>query len=78
MNKIELKKLDTPKTYKDIYYIIYFSINLNDNKYTLNSNEIVDFKYIEEKNNIIKYSATTSNMGKNIEVLDKIIDKYGK
>ena len=79
-DSLELEKLETPKTYKDIYYILYFSMNVNDNKDILNNNKIdnidIDFSSIEEKDNIIKYRCTVSNMGKSINSLEQIIDKY--
>lgn len=81
-DSIELEKIETPKTYKDKYYILYFSINLNNNKDTLENKKIdnldIDFSPIEEKDNIIKYRCTISNMGKNIKVLEQIMDKYSK
>ena len=77
---IELEKLETPKTYKDIYYMLYFSMNVNDNKDILNNNKIddieINFSEIEEKDNIIKCRCTISNMGKSIKVLEEIMDKY--
>ncbi len=78
-DNVELEKLETPKTYKDIYYTLYFSIN-SENEDILNNIEIdnlyIDLSKIEESNNIVKYRCTISNMGKSIEVLEQIIDKY--
>lgn len=80
-DNVELEKLETPKTYKDIYYTLYFSIN-SENEDILNNIEIdnlyIDLSKIEESNNIVKYRCTISNMGKSIEVLEQIIDKYKK
>lgn len=81
-DSIELEKIETPKTYKDKYYILYFSMGLNNNKDTLKNKKIdnldIDFSPIEEKDNILKYRCTISNMGKNIKVLEQIMDKYSK
>ena len=80
-DSLKLEKLETPKTYKDIYYVLYFSIDLN-NKDKLNKNVTnnldIDFSEIEKNNNIIRYRSTISNMGKSIEILEQIRDKYGK
>ena len=81
-DSIELEKIETPKTYKDKYYILYFLVKLNNNKVTLNNKKIdnldIEFSPIEEKDNIFKYRCTISNMGKNIKVLEQIMDKYSK
>ena len=77
-NNIELEKLEIPKTYKDKYYIIYFSTDLDD-KDGLNNktnNLYREFIKIKEKNNIVKYRCTISNMGKSIKILEQIVDKY--
>lgn len=77
-NNIELEKLESPKTYKDKYYIIYFSTDLDD-KDVLNNktnNLYREFIKIKEKNNIVKYRCTISNMGKSIKILEQIVDKY--
>lgn len=44
-DNVELEKLETPKTYKDIYYTLYFSIN-SENEDILNNIEI-DNLYID-------------------------------
>lgn len=81
-DNIELEKIETPKTYKDKYYVLYFSMSLNNNKDTLKNKKIdnldIEFSPIEEKDNILKYRCTISNMGKNIKVLEQIMDKYSK
>ena len=77
-NNIELEKLESPKTYKDKYYIIYFSTDLDD-KDVLNNktnNLYREFIKTKEKNNIVKYRCTISNMGKSIKILEQIVDKY--
>ena len=77
-NNIELEKLESPKTYNDKYYIIYFSTDLDD-KDVLNNktnNLYREFIKIKEKNNIVKYRCTISNMGKSIKTLEQIMDKY--
>lgn len=77
-DELELEKIETPKTYKDIYYVLYFSMNLDANKDELNNNEKVEYKVIKEKDNLIKYCCTISDHGKSIMVLEQIIDKYNK
>lgn len=81
-DSIELEKIETPKTYKDKYYILYFSMSLNNNKDTLKNNKIdnldIEFSPMEEKDNILRYRCTISNMGKTIKVLEQIMDEYGK
>ena len=77
-NNIKLEKLESPKTYKDKYYIIYFSTDLDD-KDVLNNktnNLYREFIKTKEKNNIVKYRCTISNMGKSIKTLEQIMDKY--
>ena len=57
-DSIELEKIETPKTYKDKYYILYFSMSLNNNKDTLKNNKIdnldIEFSPIEEKDNVLR------------------------
>lgn len=81
-DNFELERLEKPKTYKDIYYILYFSMNLSNNQDRLNDRKIgnvdINFNKIEEKDNITKYRCTISNMGKSIQVLEQLIDKYKK
>ena len=36
VDNIELEKLEIPKNYKDLYYTIYFSIDINNDKELLN------------------------------------------
>ena len=77
-NNIELEKLESPKTYKDKYYIIYFSTDLDD-KDVLNNktnNLYREFIKTKEKNNIVKYRCTISNMGKSLKTFEQIVDKY--
>lgn len=80
VDNIEFEKLETPKTYKDIYYKIYFSVNLEDKKNIKNikaDNLEANFSEIEEKNDNIRYCCTIySETGKSIEFLEKIMDKY--
>lgn len=76
---IEIEKIETPKTYKDKYYKIYFEIDKNqatiDNKSRTSSNIYIDFKRIKTKSDTVKYSCTVSAFG-NIEVLENIMEKY--
>lgn len=57
-------------------------MSLNNNKDTLKNNKIdnldIEFSPIEEKDNILRYRCTISNMGKTIKVLEQIMDEYGK
>lgn len=80
-DNIELEKIETPKVYKDIYYILYFSTN-SESKEKFNDKKIdnldINFSEIMEKNNIVQYRCTISNMGKSIEILEQIRDRYGK
>ena len=80
-DNIELEKIETPKVYKDIYYILYFSTN-SESKEKFNDKKIdnldINFSEIMEKNNIVQYRCTISNMGKSIEMLEQIRDRYGK
>lgn len=77
-NNIELEKLESPKTYKDKYYIIYFSTDLDD-KDVLNNktnNLYREFIKIKEEDKIVKYRCTISNMGKSLKTFEQIVDKY--
>ena len=78
-DNIKLEKIETPKTYKDKYYKIYFEIDKNqtiiDNKSTINNYIYTDFKKIKTKMRTAKYSCTISTIGSN-EALDEIMDKY--
>lgn len=80
-DNIELEKIETPKVYKDIFYILYFSTN-SESKEKFNDKKIdnldINFSEIMEKNNIVQYRCTISNMGKSIEILEQIRDRYGK
>ena len=80
VDNIEFEKLGTPKTYKDIYYKLYFSVNLEDKKNIKNikvDNLEANFSEIKEKNNKIRYCCTIySETGKSIEFLEKIMYKY--
>ncbi len=80
VDNIEFEKLETPKTYKDIYYKLYFSVNLEDKKNIKNikvDNLEANFSEIKEKNNKIRYCCTIySETGKSIEFLEKIMYKY--
>lgn len=52
VDNIEFEKLETPKTYKDIYYKLYFSVNLEDKKNIKNikaDNLEANFSEIKEK-----------------------------
>lgn len=78
-DNIKLEKIETPKTYKDKYYKIYFEIDKNqtiiDNKSIINNDIYTDFKKIKTKMRTAKYSCTISTIGSN-EALDEIMDKY--
>ena len=80
VDNIEFEKLGTPKTYKDIYYKLYFSVNLEDKENIKNikaDNLEANFREINEKNNKIRYCCTIySETGKSIEFLEKIMYKY--
>ena len=80
VDNIEFEKLRTPKTYKDIYYKLYFSVNLEDKENIKNikaDNLEANFREINEKNNKIRYCCTIySETGKSIEFLEKIMYKY--
>lgn len=70
-NNISLEKVEIPKAYKDIYYKIYFSTNNNEIDFNSVTNDLyIRFENIEEN----QYSCDISNMGKNIEILDQIIN----
>ena len=76
-DNIELKKIATPKVYKDIYYEIYFYTSNDENIYNTEKNYNVDINLKKIDNN--NYSFTVSSItGKSIEVLEQIIDKYKK
>lgn len=80
VDDIELEKLETPKTYKDIYYKLYFSINSEDKKSikNINANNLeANFSKIKANNNKIRYCCTIySETGKSIEFLEEIRNKY--
>lgn len=52
-DNIKFEKIETPKTYKDKYYKIYFEIDKNqtiiDNKSTINNDIYTDFKKKKQK-----------------------------
>ena len=76
---IEFEKLETPKTYKDISYGIYFSINskYKQNVKNISSNNLeADFREITVKSDKIKYYGSICFQGKSIEILEKIREKY--
>lgn len=80
VDNIEFEKLETPKTYIDIYYKLYFSVNLEDKKNIKNikaDNLEANFSEIKEKNNKVRYCCTIySGTGKSIEFLEEIRNKY--
>ena len=75
-DNIEFEKISVPKTYKDIYYTIYFYTSNDENidNTKQNSNSDTDFEKIGNN----KYSCAISNMGKSIDALQQIIYKYRK
>lgn len=75
-DNIEFEKISVPKTYKDIYYTIYFYTSNDENIDNTKQNSNLDTDFEKIGNN--KYSCTISNMGKSIEVLEKIRSKYKK
>lgn len=80
VDNIEFEKLETPKTYKDIYYKLYFTINSEDKQSIKNTNANnleANFSEVKEKNNKIRYCCTIySEKGKSIEVFEEIRNKY--
>ena len=72
-NNISLEKLEIPKVYKDIYYKVCFSTTNNEIDFnSVTNNLYTRFENIEGN----QYSCVISNMGKNIEILDQIINNY--
>ena len=80
INSIEFEKIETPKTFKDISYDLYFSVNSEDKSEIKNIKiENIDarVKELEEKDNRIRYCYTISSVtGKSIEFLEDLINKY--
>lgn len=78
-SNIRIEKIETPKTYKDKYYKVYFEIDKNqatiDNKSTINNDIYTDFKKIKTRQDKVKYSCTISASG-SIKSLEKMLDKY--
>ena len=78
-NSIKLEKIETPKTYKDIYYKVYFEIDTNNDivKTTTNINNDIDiyFEEIKTTKNKAEYCSTISGW-KSIKVLEQIRTKY--
>lgn len=78
-NSIKLEKIETPKTYKDIYYKVYFEIDTNNDivKTTTNINNDIDiyFEEIKTTKNKAEYCCTISGW-KSIKVLEQIRTKY--
>ena len=82
VDNIELEKLEIPKNYKDLYYTIYFSMDINNDKELLN-NTSTDYIYrefyvIKKNKNTIKYRCVISDMGNTINTLEQILYKYNK
>lgn len=75
-DNIEFEKISVPKTYKDIYYTIYFYTSNDENIDNTKQNSNLDKDFEKIGNN--KYNCTISNMGKSIEVLEQIRSKYKK
>jgi len=77
-DNIELKKIATPKVYKDISYKIYFYTS-NDVKNVHTKKQKSDFDIDFKKIGINKYRFTISNIGReHILVLEQIVNKYKK
>ena len=82
VDNIELEKLEIPKNYKDLYYTIYFSMDINNDKELLNNTSTDDiyreFYLIKKNKNTIKYRCVISDMGNTINTLEQILYKYKK
>lgn len=82
VDNIELEKLEIPKNYKDLYYTIYFSMDINNDKELLNNTSADDiyreFYVIKKNKNTIKYRCVISDMGNTINTLEQILYKYNK
>ena len=82
VDNIELEKLEIPKNYKDLYYTIYFSMDINNDKELLNNTSTDDiyreFYVIKKNKNTIKYRCVISDMGNTINTLEQILYKYKK
>lgn len=82
VDNIELEKLEIPKNYKDLYYTIYFSMEINNDKELLNNTSTDDiyreFYVIKKNKNTIKYRCVISDMGNTINTLEQILYKYNK
>lgn len=82
VDNIELEKLEIPKNYKDLYYTIYFSMDINSDKELLNNTSADDiyreFYVIKKNKNTIKYRCVISDMGNTINTLEQILYKYNK
>ena len=71
-DEIELKELQIPKTYRDIYYELYFETNYpNIEKYILNYDEYLFNIYRIKNNNYVCYIGRIDD--KNIDILENII-----
>lgn len=84
-NDIVFKKITTPKVYKDISYVLYFTVdNTKKNDIENSYAELLDTTYNSksEKDNKINYEChvnnTTGTNGNGIKTLDDIINKYSK
>lgn len=75
-NEINLEKITVPLTYRDIYYKIYISCSTNIDIDNIASDQNYDLNFDKIKDN--KYICTVSNMGKQIDILEKIRAKYSK
>ena len=82
VDNIELEKLEIPNNYKDLYYTIYFSMDINNDKELLNNTSTDDiyreFYLIKKNKNTIKYRCVISDMGNTINTLEQILYKYKK
>lgn len=82
VDNIELEKLEIQKNYKDLYYTIYFSMDINNDKELLNNTSTDDiyreFYVIKKNKNTIKYRCVISDMGNTINTLEQILYKYNK
>lgn len=82
VDNIELEKLEIPKNYKDLYYTIYFSRDINNDKELLNNTSTDDiyreFYVIKKNKNTIKYRCVISDKGNTINTLEQILYKYNK
>ena len=78
-NNIRIEKIETPKTYKDKYYKVYFEIDKDQakikNTSTINNSRCTDFEEIKTRKDIVKYCCTISAFG-DFETLDNIMKMY--